>query len=118
MAFLDKITQNVFPLYSDRFVYLLSIKFTFIAVTYLVFKYFVGICKNCIFQIFLCYTFSVILVVVMENVGFFIKKELQCFQMMLYLSYLVAIFVCCHGNGGLAKKIVNIFFTQKNPLYS
>ena len=50
--FWTKITQNVFPLYSDRFVYLLSIKFTFIAVTYLVFHYFVGICKNCIFPIF------------------------------------------------------------------
>ena len=35
MAFCEKNTQNVFPLYSVSFVYLLSIKFTFITITYL-----------------------------------------------------------------------------------
>ena len=36
-------------------------------------------------------------------------EDLQCFQTMLYSSYLVAIFVCCHRNGGLAEKL-SIYF--------
>ena len=45
-------------------------------------------------------------------------EELQCFQNMLCLSYLGAIFVCCHRNWGYGRTIFNICFTQQDPLYS
>ena len=40
-------------------------------------------------------------------------EDLQCFQTMLYLSYLVAIFVCCHGNGGLVETFSIYFLLSK-----